>query len=179
MIINNKRGSSLIETVVTCCILGALSSGMVTILKVNATETSEGIVNSRLQMQYENVVEQLSRDIRKSSCVLDQGNGETFDQLLHLIQEVSSNEIMLYDNSGNQIAGYWIDNNNILMEFDAVNRIWVPYKIGPNKVTLAENSSFKLDSGRKSVDLALSFSLSYKNANGQFKSESNIISCRN
>ena len=77
--IKNQNGVTLTEAVVTMIILGILAGGLLTILGLNATETSEGIANSRVQMQYENFVEQISRDVRRARYVLDEGSSEIFD----------------------------------------------------------------------------------------------------
>ena len=50
--IKNDKGITLTEALVTMAILGILAGGMLSILRLNANETSEGNANIRLQMQF-------------------------------------------------------------------------------------------------------------------------------
>lgn len=179
MILNNQKGVTLVETVTTFMIVGFMAGGFMSILDLNATETGEGVLNSQLQMQYENFIEQISRDVRSSSFILDQGAGETFANVENYTTENNiATHILMYDINGTVIAGYKIQNNS-LFELDTATDNWIPYKAGNQQVSVTSNSFFRLAAERKAITAEIYIKSSYKNAVDSLTENSNFIYCRN
>ncbi len=179
MKLKNQKGLTLVEAVTSFMIVGFMAGGFMSILNLNATETSEGILSSQLQIQQDNVIEQISRDIRIASVVLDEGNGELFKN----VDSYGSNQnnvkhVHMYDADGNITAGYQIQNNT-LMELNTTTNTWEPYMSGNKQVSVTENSCFNLDGERKAVQIQIDVASTYKTSSDALTENSNYIQCRN
>ncbi len=179
--IKNQKGITLTETLVTMIILGILAGGMISILSINATETSEGNANIQLQMQYENIVRQISFDARHAKYILDIGTGETFMEAdtgtSYNTENNSATHIEMFDIDGNAIAGYRI-NNGILQELDSLGT-YSDYFTGNQAVAVTPNSHFRLLGGRKAVQPKTFVTLTYNNTIDTLETNTNYIRCRN
>ncbi len=177
--LKNQKGTTLVETVVTFMVVGFMAGGFMSILNLNVSETGEGVLNSRIQMQYENVIEQLSRDIRSASFVLNQGAGETFANAeTYSTASNNATHILMYDINGNVFAGYNIQ-NNVLLELDTATNTWAPYKTGNQTVSVTSNSVFNIAGQRKDIQAQIYVKSTYKNAVDSLTENSNFIHCRN
>ncbi len=175
----NQKGLSLVEAVTTFMIVGFMAGGFMAILDLNVTETSEGVLSSQLQVQYDNVMEQVSRDIRGATFVLDHAGGEIFENADSYTADKSNvTHIRMYDSDGNLTAGYQVQ-NSILMELDTATNTWVTYSTGSKQVTVTENSCFNLMGDRKAAQIQLHLTSTYKTANDAISENTNFIHCRN
>ena len=179
--IKNRNGVTLIEVLVTGIILAILAGGLLSILHLNVTETREGVLSSRLQMQYDNIVEQISRDARSAKLILT--GSETTDQFRNgeLIDQSSVNSIWMYDDIFSTIpyAGYDIS-SGILKEYDPVSKTMITYMSGNSDVTLAAGSHFKLFGlTRKNLEVNLDVESLYKGKSETLVSNAILIKCRN
>ncbi len=175
--IKNQKGITLTEAVVTMIILGILAGGLLTILGLNATETSEGIANSRIQMQYENFVEELARDVRRAAYVLDAS--ENFDSAATLPANNSTKDIRIYTPSGIILAGYRIAAGGILEERDSASGNYSPYMSGNKAIEVTANSHFRLPGGRQGVEARIHTKYKYKTIADSLVANVNYIRCRN
>ena len=177
--LKNQKGTTLVESVVTFMVVGFMAGGFMSILDLNVSETGEGVLNSQIQMQYENVIEQISRDIRSATYVLDQGAGETFANAENYTT-VNNNatHILMYDINGNAFAGYQIQNNTLL-ELDTTTNSFIPYKAGNETVLVTSNSVFSLAAERKASQAQIYVKSAYKNIVDSLTENSNFIHCRN
>lgn len=177
--LTNQKGTTLTEAVVTFMIVGFMAGGFMSILDLNVNETSEGIASTKTQMQYENVIGQISRDIRAATYVLDDGSSETFENAeTYTTAKNNANQILMYDVNGNVFAGYKIQSNTLL-EYDVTTTSWVSYKTGNETVSVASNSAFSLNGGRKAMQAKIYIESTYKNSNESLNENSNYIQCRN
>jgi type II secretory pathway pseudopilin PulG len=177
--LKNQKGTTLVETIVTFMIVGFMAGGFMSILDLNMSETSEGVLSSMLQIQYENVIEQISRDIRRAACVLDQGAGEVFDSVkIYTTPQNNATQIFVYDMNGAVIAGYQIQKNTLL-EYDVATTSWVPYKAGNTTVSVTSNSVFSLAAGRKALQAQVYITSTYNSRTDSLTENSNYINCRN
>jgi hypothetical protein len=162
-------------------ILGILAGGMLSILRLNANETSEGNANIRLQMQYENILQQLSFDARHAKYILDVGANETFVQAdtgsALNTENNSATHIQMFDKDRNIIAGYKIE-NGFLMEQDSSGK-YLPYITGADSMRVTASSHFRLLGGRKAALPILFLTGTYKQVLDTLVSSSNYIRCRN
>ena len=175
--ITNQKGVTLTEAVVTMIILGVLAGGLLTILHLNATETSEGIADARVQMQYENFVDELSRDVRRAAYVLDAG--EAFDDAAGLPANNLSRNILIYTQTGTIIAGYRINAGNILEERDSASGNYSPYMTGNKAIEVHASSHFRLPGGRQGVEARIHAKYNYKAASDSLMANINFVRCRN
>jgi type II secretory pathway pseudopilin PulG len=177
--LKNQKGTTLVEAVVTFMVVGFMAGGFMSILDLNISETSEGVLSSQLQMQYENVIEQISRDIRSATYVLDQGAGETFANAeSYTTSKNNVIHMLMYGINGAVIAGYQIQNNTLL-EYDVATTSWVPYKAGNKTVSVTANSAFALAGARKAAQAQIYVTSTYKNAVDSLTENTNYIHCRN
>lgn len=177
--LTNQKGTTLVEAIVTFMVVGFMAGGFMSILNLNATETSEGVLNAQLQMKYENVIEQISRDIRRAAYVLDQGAGETFASAdSYTFPNNNATQIFMYDVTGSVIAGYQIQNNDLL-EYDITTDSWMPYRTGNESVSVTSNSLFSLDAQRKAVQAQIYVTSIYKATTDSLTDNFNYIQCRN
>jgi type II secretory pathway pseudopilin PulG len=177
--IKNHNGFTLTEALVTGIILAILAGGLLAILQLNATETSEGVLSSRLQMKYENIVEQFSRDARFSKLILATGEDPnlftTYDTDLSPVYE-----IIMYDKLNIFYASYKISGGSgggTLQEDKGSG--YVDYISGDSHVTLAAGSYFKLFAYRGYSEANLDVESSYKNKSSTLVSNAIFIRCRN
>lgn len=175
--IKNQSGVTLTEAVVTMIILGILAGGLLTILGLNATETNEGIANSRVQMQYENFVEELARDVRRGSYVLDAG--ESFDSAATYAANPLSTDILIYTIDGIILAGYRIPVDGILEERDSTTGQYSDYMSGNKAIEVTANSHFRLPGGRKGVEARIHARYTYKTVSDSLVANINYMRCRN
>lgn len=177
--LRNHKGTTLVEALVTFMVVGFMAGGFMTILNLNVSETSEGVLNAQLQMQYENVVEQISRNARSAACILDEGAGETFENLeFYTAASNNATHIFMYDASGNVFAGYRIQNNT-LFEYDLSTSSWIAYKTGNETVSVTSNSAFSLAAQRKALQAKIYVKSAYKTAVDSLAENFNFIYCRN
>jgi len=176
--IGNHKGVTLTEVVVTTVIIGILAGGIMAILMLNATETGEGIVNARMQTQYDNIVEQVSRAARFSAFALNADAGETVTSADSLAANNSVTHIILYDWNGNDLAGYQIS-AGALLERDTATGSYHPYKCGSTTVSLTPGSHFRLPAGRRGLELRLRVTYTYKTITDSLTANALFISCRN
>ena len=177
--LENQKGTTLVESVVTFMVVGFMAGGFMSILDLNVSETSEGVLNSQIQMQYENVIEQVSRDIRSATYVLDQGAGETFANAeTYTTVNNNATHILMYDINGAVFAGYQIQNNTLL-ELDTATNSFIPYKAGNETVSVTSNSVFSLAAERKGSQAQIYVKSTYKNVVDSLTENSNFIHCRN
>ena len=175
--IKNQNGLTLTEALVTGIILAILAVGLLTILILNATETSEGVLNSRLQMQYDNIVEQISRNARFAELIL--ASGEVPGSIVTYTDTAGPiDTILMYDTLlTTPFTGYAISGDGTLQELKAGS--WVDYMSGNSTVALTGNSYFKLFPGRKHLEAHLDIASSYKTKSDTLVADTIFISCRN
>ena len=176
--IKNQNGVTLTEALVTGIILAILAGGLLAILQLNATETSEGVLNSRLQMQYENIVEQFSRDARFAKLILAVDEDPALFTT-YITDRGPLDNIRMYDTLDNICSGYDISSGT-LMEYDVAGDTMKTYIAGNSSVAVAPGSYFKLFAGRKYLEAKLGVVLSYKDTyKDTLVADTIFISCRN
>jgi type II secretory pathway pseudopilin PulG len=154
-------GFSLVETIVSGAVTTVLAGVMFIILQMNNQGISNGAVNTRIQVQYQTVIDQIALDSRRATAILD-GNSESWNAFNGgTFAPLRTNWIELYDNTGARIKGYKIE-GTVLQEW--INgRGYVPFLVGDVPVQVL--GCFALAKDRKQDSVMLRVFSSFMNIN--------------
>jgi len=177
MLVSNEKGVTLTEAVVTFVILGVLAMGFLTMIGVNANETRQGVANSRMQMQYDNIADQISRKARNAAYIL--AAGEDSSQITtYITDNTNVSEIRLFNATWNLVGKFKISGAT-LEEHDSVTNGYKAFKAGKDAVSLAPGSHFFLAKGRKEMLARLNLKYTYKHVTDTLQVKPYYIRCRN
>jgi prepilin-type N-terminal cleavage/methylation domain-containing protein len=174
----NCRGFTLVETIVTMIILLVLAAGLWTLFSFFNLRTIEDTALSRLQMQYDNVSVQIGMNARQAGAVValpqewPVGGG---------LNALAGTEVYMLNDSGVVFGGYRIT-GNILQEYvEGVNGMeWINYIAGSTgPVETTENSAFSLSPNRKNISITLTLKTSINGKVFQLGSRGDCYICRN
>jgi prepilin-type N-terminal cleavage/methylation domain-containing protein len=166
---DHDRGFTLIESMIAMMIAAVLAGVLYTILRMNNDGLSRGAVNTKMQMQYETVIERIGYDTRRAAAVLDGGETWTaFDTGVNKFTSKRTNCIVMYDTAGNKIWGYKVD--SIVNESDSNLTNYQPFTVGGSKVHATGTYAFALSKDRQQDTVLLrvfSFFLGEKDTTAQ------------
>lgn len=133
VLVGNRSGFTLVESLVTTAISALIAGVMFTILHFNNQGVSNAAVNTRIQMQYETVIDRIGFDTRRAAAVLD-GNTETWAgyQAGGPFSAMRTNCIEMFDDAGQRISGYKVDGTT-LYEW-VTGSGYIPFTVAENPV---------------------------------------------
>lgn len=169
----NDEGISLIEAVVSGAVAMVIASLMLPVLQMNNQMTSNGAVSTKVQMQYEAAVSQITATARRANAVMVSGESWPPSSTM---SSVSAAVVILYDESGNQIGGYQVSGTS-LQEWVSGN--WQNFKSGSDHVQVTGGSNFTLSGDRKWLTLNLGVFAVYGSQKDTVLSKQEPILCRN
>jgi len=168
---NNHNGFSLIEALVAGVISVLVLAVLGTLYQMNLAQTSGGVLNTRLQMQYQTVVEQIGYHAHEACWV---GARSTDDPTLTGAQD----RIYLFNTSGIKIGGYKRLNTD-LQEFDTASLTFHSFTVGGGNVQVTSTSGFIIAPDRKSVTMNLSVFSASGSRTDTALTIGEVFSCRN
>lgn len=146
---SNNKGFTLIEAIVAVAISSVLAMVLLTILRMNNDGVSRGAVNTKIQMQYETVIERIGYDTRRAVAVLDGGETWTaFDTGGDQFTSKRTNCIVMYDSAGNKIKGYKVDISTRTLQEASDGTTYTPFTVGSSVVYATDTSVFALSNDR-------------------------------
>ncbi|MBD3345046.1 MAG: hypothetical protein GF401_08295 [Chitinivibrionales bacterium] len=151
---NDTRGVTLVEAV-TVGIIAAVVGGVTwSFLGMYSGEISDGTIASRMQMQGENIIQQIARDVRRGSLVLD--SSETVGASGG---DTTTRNIYVWDTlppgGAEVVAGYSLA-DSILYEYDTLGDTMKLFFIGEDTIMKVDMASgFHLDVTRKTINADL------------------------
>lgn len=128
------------------CVAVVLVGVIFSVLQLNNYGVSNGAINTRVQMQYETVVERIGFNSRRAAAVLD-GNTETWNSFATgaPFVAVRTDWIEMYDETGTLKNGYKIE-GEILKEWVS-GQGYIPFLVGGSPVRAVR--AFALAKNRK------------------------------
>ena len=172
------RGFTLVEAIVASAIAVVVGVVMLTILQMNNQGVSNGALNARIQMQYETVVAQISRDARFANVVLDGTTSESCPLAAGAVPKAGITAVKMFDDDCHWIAGYQIVGTT-LQEYVTTTNAWINFRVGPNEVTVTPASSFSLTADRKWLTLNIAVFSSFASLKDTAVSKKEVFVCKN
>jgi type II secretory pathway pseudopilin PulG len=171
----DKKGFTLVESIVAGAItIFVLLTGM-TLYNLNADQIRNSFTRCQIRVQYQVLIEQIERSVRQSKVILPSNATDFFDT------DTTSNStdiIYCIDPSGTTLGAYRRSGTQLL----ELKGSFTPLKVGSNAVTVLNcgaNKTFTIAGDRKSVTL----NLSVVTGSGSFKdtvvSKKETFVCRN
>ncbi|MBD3321343.1 MAG: hypothetical protein GF350_09645 [Chitinivibrionales bacterium] len=163
---NNRKGVTLVEAI-TVGIIAAIVGGFSwSFLSMYSGEISDGTIAARMQMQGENIIQQIARDVRRGSIVLD--SHETTHAAGGYTPSAIAHEIIVWDTVGagvrDTLAGFRAG-TPFFYELDTANDSLAGFFTGDDTVILLDTASrFYLRDNRDGVivDLILTAQVNNK-----------------
>jgi prepilin-type N-terminal cleavage/methylation domain-containing protein len=170
MKLTNQKGFTLVETIVASVVSLVVGGAMFSLLFMYSNRSNESISSFLLQQQYENVSQQIGRDVRRASLVLKEGetpsqHGSGFDTVT---------TIVLWNATGAIFAKYKIDGTTLNEGVDEK-----PYQVGSGSVKINGYSYFVISPQRKNVNINLSLSKTNRGTLVSSLPRMDILLCRN
>jgi hypothetical protein len=168
-----ENGLTLVEAVIAGFVSMIIVAVMYTLFTMSGQMVARGALNSKIQLQYQTVVEQIGRTARHAGSVLE--SGEPWDSAFNAASAAVTS-IMMFDGSGNPIGGYRIE-ERALQEW--TDGDWKNFRIGNHDVTVPAGSAFTLADDRKSVTLCIAVVSSDRSLIDTVHSHHEVFLCRN
>jgi type II secretory pathway pseudopilin PulG len=148
--VGNRPGFTVVESLVTTAISSLIVGVMFTILQFNNQGVSNAAVNTRIQMQYETVIDRIGFDTRRASAVLD-GATETWAtyQAGGSFPAVRTTCIEMFDDAGQRIRGYKVDGTTLYEWVSGSG--YVPFAVSGNPVQVLGNFAIARDRKQDTV----------------------------
>lgn len=168
---SNQLGVTLVELLVASVVSLVIGGVMYAIFFMYSNQSGSTISSLLLQQQYDNVSQQIGRDVRKSVYVLPEGEtpatrGAGYDSVA---------SICLWDASGAVLAHYKID-NGLLLEGSGQT----PFTAGGGQVHLdSDDSYFIVTPQRNGIGLNLVLSKTSGRAVQNLSARKDVFLCRN
>jgi hypothetical protein len=168
-----EEGLTLVEGMVAGFMSMIIVAVMYTFFTMSCQLVARGALNTKIQMQYQTMVEQMGRTARRASSVL--GSDEEWAATIHAAPAAVTS-IWMFDVNGNPIGGYRIA-GAALQEW--VDDDWKNFRVGNHEVTVPGGSAFSLADDRRSVTLDIAVVSSDRSAVDTALSQHEVFLCRN
>jgi competence protein ComGC len=174
-IYSSNRGFSLVEALVAGTISLLVLATLFTIFQMNMAQVSHGATNSKVQMQYQIVINEIERNVRKASRL---NNSRTFPTINNTTV-CRTNVMYMFDIEGNWTIGYKTGDVSF-KQFDPPNTTSYSVIIGGDTVKIINTDSlFIIDPSMKKVTVNLLIISSSGSVSDTAYPKRETFSCRN